>query len=104
MKTRKKEKQIIEKILTKVMESEILLNGNGHFAVHEAKGKIIVIDIRNGLFSTESEIEGVQLHVTPHVGWDEEGDEYPIDFNMHLYKKLRAAIGHFIFKRINQRY
>ena len=63
MKTRKKEKQIAEKILTKVMESGMLLNGNAHFAVHEAKGKIIVIDIHNGLFSTESEIEVVQLHV-----------------------------------------
>ena len=87
MKTRKKEKQIAEKILTKVMESEILLNGNAHFAVHEAKGRIIVIDICNGLFSPESEIGGVQLHVTPSVHWDEEGNEHPIDFNIHLYKK-----------------
>ena len=39
MKTRKKEKQIIEKILNKVMESGMLLNGNGHFAVYEVKGE-----------------------------------------------------------------
>ena len=87
MNTRKKEKQIAEKILTKVMESGILLNGNAHFAVHEAKGKIIIIDIHNGLFSPESEIGCVQLNVTPHVHWDEEGNEHPIDFNMHLFKK-----------------
>ena len=87
MKTRKKEKQIAEKILNKVMESGMLLNGNAHFAVHEAKGKIIIIDIHNGLFSPEFEIGGVQLHVTPHEHWDEEGNEHLIDFNMYLYKK-----------------
>ena len=87
MKTRKKEKQIAEKILTKVMESGMLLNGNGHFAVHEAKGKIASIEIRNGLFSHDSEIGNVVLYVTPHVCWDEEDNERPIDFYMRLCKK-----------------
>ena len=87
MKTRKKEKQIAEKILTKVMESGILLNGNGHFAVYEVKGRITSIDIYNGLFPPESEIGEINLRVTPHVHWDEEGNEHPIDFNMHLFNK-----------------
>ena len=104
MKTRKKEKQIAEKILTKVMESGMLLKGNGHFAVHEAKGKIISIAICNGLFSSNSEIGRVELYVTPHVYWEAEDKEILIDFKMRFYKKLRAAIGHFIFKRISQRY
>ena len=88
MKTRKKEKQIAEKILTKVMESGMLLNGNGHFAVHEAKGKIISIEIFSGLFSSNSEIGGVELCVTPHVYWDAEDNEHPIDFKMRLCKKV----------------
>jgi hypothetical protein len=87
MKTRKKEKQIAEKILTKVMESGMLLNGDGHFAVHEAKGKITCIEIYNGLFSFDSEIGRVEIHVTPHVCWDEEDNELPIDFFMRLCKK-----------------
>ena len=87
MKTRKKEKQIAEKILTKVMESGMLLNGNGHFAVHEAKGRITYIDICKGLFSPESEIGEIDLHVTPHVYWDGEGDECSIDFKLHLFNK-----------------
>ena len=87
MKTRKKEKQIAEKVLTKVMESGMLLNGNGHFAVHEAKGKIISIEIYNGLFSPNSEIRYVGLYVTPHVFWDAEDNELPIDFNMRLSKR-----------------
>ena len=91
MKTRKKEKQIVEKILNKVMESGMLLNGNGHFSVYEAKGKIISIEIRNGLFSPNSEIGGVHLYVTPHVGWDEEGDEEVLDFFMRLYKKVDGS-------------
>lgn len=87
MKTRKKEKQIAEKILTKVMESGMLLNGNGHFAVHEVKGRINCIDIYNGLFSPESEIREVDLYVTPHTYMDGEGDEYSLDFKMCLFKK-----------------
>jgi hypothetical protein len=87
MKTRKKEKQIAEKILTKVMESGMLLNGNGHFAVHEVKGRIKSIDIYNGLFSSDSEIGGVQLYVDRYVYWDEEDNGNPIDFKMHLFRK-----------------
>lgn len=87
MKTRKKEKEIVEKILTKVMESGILLNGNGHFAVHEARGTIISIEIFNGLFSPESEIGRVELYVTPNVYWDAEDNEKIIDFKMRLCKK-----------------
>ena len=88
MRTRKKEKQIVEKILTKVMESGILLNGNGHFIVQTEKGRITCIEIYNGLFSPESEIGGVQLYVTPHVYWDAEDNEHTIDFKMRLYKKV----------------
>lgn len=87
MKTRKKEKQIIEKILTKVIESGMLLNGNGHFAVHEAQGRITGIDIYNGLFSPESEIGEVNLCITPHPYLGGEGDEYLIDLITHLFKK-----------------
>ena len=87
MKTRKKEKQIVEKILTKVMESGILLNGNAHFAVHEAKGKIASIEIRNGLFSHDSEIGNVALYVNPRVLRDAEDNKISIDFNMCLCKK-----------------
>lgn len=88
MKTRKKEKQIVERILNKVMETGILLNGNGHFAVHEAKGKIISIEICNGLFSSNSEVGRVELYVTPHTYWDAEDNEILIDFKMRLYKKV----------------
>ena len=88
MKTRKKEKQIAEKILTKVMESGILLNGNGHFAVREANGRINCIDIYNGLFSPESKIGEVNLYVTSHTYMDGEGYEYTLDFKMCLFKKV----------------
>lgn len=86
MKTRKKEKQIAEKILTKVMESGMLLNGNGHFAVHEAKGRIKCIVIHNGLFSPESKIGSVSLYVNTYVCWDEDDKEYPLDLKLHLCK------------------
>lgn len=87
MKTRKKEKQIAEKILTKVMESGILLNGNGHFAVRESKGRIASIEIYNGLFSPNSEISEVNFYVLPNVYWNEEGDEEEVDITIRLYEK-----------------
>ena len=104
MKTRKKEKQIAEKILTKVMESGMLLNGNGHFDVHEAKGRIKCIDIYNGLFSSETEIGWIQLHVAPYTCENIEGDKVQIDFSLRLCKKMVAVITQFIYKRISQRY
>ena len=87
MKTRKKEKQIVEKILTKVMESGMLLNGNGHFAVRESKGRIASIEIYNGLFSPNSEIGEVNFYVLPNVYWNEEGDEEEVDITIRLYEK-----------------
>lgn len=88
-KIRKKEKQIAEKILTKVMESGMLLNGNGHFAVYDSKGKITCIEIHNGLISPESKIGSVSIYVnTNDVYWDEEDNEHTIDFELRLYKKV----------------
>lgn len=87
MKTRKKEKQIAEKILTKVMESGMLLNGNGHFAVHESKGRIKCINIHNCLFSPDSEIGWIQLYVAPYTCRNMDNVEELIEFNMRLGKK-----------------
>ena len=70
------------------METGILLNGNGHFAVYEAKGKITSIAINNGLFSSNSEIGRVELYVTPNIYWDGEGNEILFDFKMRFYKKV----------------
>ncbi|MBR4890793.1 MAG: hypothetical protein IKU15_05860 [Clostridia bacterium] len=69
------------------MESGMLLNGNGHFAVHDVRGRITCIDIYNGLFSPESEIGEVNLYVKSHTYMDGEGDEYSVDFKMCLFKK-----------------
>ena len=87
MKTRKKEKQIIEKILTKVMESGMLLNGNGHFIVREDRGRITWIEIYNGLFLPESEIGCIQLGVTQYEDLEREDIEISSDLTMIMCKK-----------------
>ena len=91
MKIRKKEKQITEKILTKVMESGMLLNGNVHFAVREAKGRITSIEIYNGLFSPNSEVGEVDLYVVPSACWNAEGEEERLDITIRLYKKVDGS-------------
>ena len=67
----------------------MLLNGNGHFAVHEADGRIISIEIFSGLFSPDSEIKSVELYVVPRTAWYGVGedDNEVIDFTLHLDKK-----------------
>ena len=90
MNTRKKEKQIAEKILTEVMESGMLLNGNGHFAVHEAKGRINSIEIYDGLLSPDSEIGEVNFRVAPSTYWNADGDEEVLDFVLSLFKKSHS--------------
>ena len=91
MKTRKKEKQIAEKILSKVMETGMLLNGNGHFAVHEGKGRINSIEIYDGLLSPNSEIGEVNLRVGPSTYWNADGDEEALDFVLSLFKKSHGS-------------
>lgn len=86
MKTRKKEKQIAEKILTKVMESGMLLNGNGHFAVREIDGRITTIEIYNSLFSSESKIKEIHLYIAPYGCWGEK-DKEVLDIVLRLYRK-----------------
>ena len=100
-KTRKKEKQIVEKILTKVMESGMLLNGNGHFAVHEVRGRIKCIEIHNGLFSPESKIASIQLYVDAHVDWDEKDKGCSIDFKLNLCK-LSAGYYYSVYLQKNE--
>ena len=68
---RKKDEEVIEKVVNKIIDSKVLLTGNGDFFVRTFKDTIMSIVISN-LFSAESKIDKVSicLNVTKVVWSD----------------------------------
>ena len=58
---RKKDEEVIKKVVDKIIDSKVLLTGDGDFYVTTFKGEIMGIVIRN-LFSPNSKID--KVHVT----------------------------------------
>lgn len=57
---RKKDEEVIKKVVDKIIDSKMLLTGDGDFCVSECMGEITTIIIRN-LFSTESSISKIAI-------------------------------------------
>ena len=69
---RKKDEEVIKKVVDKIIDSKVLLTGDGDFYVTTFKGEILGIKIRN-LFSSESKIDKVHVTLrTACVKWEEE--------------------------------
>lgn len=57
---RKKDEEVIEKVVDKIIDSKVLLTGAGDFCVNTCENKITSINFRN-LFSAESCIKEVRV-------------------------------------------
>ena len=57
---RKKDEEVIKKVVDKIISSKVLLTGDGDFCVSEYMGEIATINIRN-LFSPESSISKITI-------------------------------------------
>lgn len=57
---RKKDEEVIKKVVDKIIDSKVLLTGDGDFCVSEYMGEIATVIIRN-LFSTESSINEIAI-------------------------------------------
>lgn len=57
---RKKDEEVIKKVVDKIIDSKVLLTGDGDFCVETCEDKITSIDFRN-LFSAESSIKVVHV-------------------------------------------
>ena len=57
---RKKDEEVIKKVVDKIIDSKVLLTGDGDFCVNTCEDKITSIDFRN-LFSAESSIKEVRV-------------------------------------------
>ena len=57
---RKKDEEVIEKVVNRIIDSKVLLTGNGDFYVSEYMGEISTLIIRN-LFSSQSSINEIAI-------------------------------------------
>ena len=87
---RKKDEEVIEKVVNKIIGSKVLLTGDGDFCVHEYMGEISTIIIRN-LFSPESSISeiAIGLHGSTFRFENREYREMAIPaYTFTMYKKV----------------
>jgi hypothetical protein len=87
---RKKDEEVIKKVVDKIIDSKVLLTGDGDFCVETLRNEICRIIIRN-LFSKESSIDEIQIDVCgSHFGY--ENDEYREllvkSYRIILYKQV----------------
>lgn len=67
---RKKDEEVIKKVVDKIIDSKVLLTGDGDFYVTTFKGEIMGIIIRD-LFSPNSKIDKVHVTLkTVSIKWD----------------------------------
>lgn len=59
---RKKDEEVIKKVVDKIIDSKVLLTGDGDFCVEAFRNEICTIIITN-LFSKESSIDVIQIDV-----------------------------------------
>lgn len=57
---RRKDEEVIKKVVDKIIDSKVLLTGDGDFYVSEYMGEIATLTIRN-LFSSESSISKIAI-------------------------------------------
>lgn len=91
---RKKDEEVIKKVVDKIIDSKVLLTGDGDFHVETFRNKIYSIIIRN-LFSKESSIDGIQITVGGSSFGYKNGEyqELLIDsYRLILYKKSEYGI------------
>lgn len=87
---RKKDEEVIKKVVDKIIDSEVLLTGDGDFYVSEYMGEIATLTIRN-LFSPESSINEIVigLHGSTFRFENREYREMAVPaYVFELYKKV----------------
>ena len=87
---RKKDEEVIEKVVNRIIDSKVLLTGGGDFCVSEYMGEISTLIIRN-LFSPQSSINeiAIGLHGSTFRFENREYREMAIPaFTFTMYKKV----------------
>ena len=91
---RKKDEEVIKKVVDKIIDSKVLLTGDGDFYVETLRNDICTIFIRN-LFSKESSIDTIQITVGGDGFCYENGEYRDMLIESHrltFYKKAEYGI------------
>ena len=83
---RKRDEEVIKKVVDKIIDSKVLLTGDGDFYVETIRNEICRITIRN-LFSKKSSIDEIQINVGGSSFGYENGD-----FRELLVKSYRLIL------------
>ena len=87
---RKKDEEVIEKVVNRIIDSKVLLTGDGDFYVSDYMGEIARLTIRN-LFSSQSSINEIDigLYGSTFRFENREYREMPVPaYEFMLYKKV----------------
>lgn len=94
---RKKDEEVIKKVVDKIIDSKVLLTGDGDFFVETIRNGISRITIRN-LFSEESSIDEIQINISgsrlcyeTNV-YQEVVKVLPEFYRFELHKKLEPGV------------
>ena len=92
---RKRDEEVIKKVVDKIIDSKVLLTGDGDFFVRTLKDTIMSIEISN-LFSAESKIDKVSIRLnTLKVEWSDLDEIYvpTKHYTLHLdYRNNRNSL------------
>lgn len=91
---RKKDEEVIEKVVNKIIDSKVLLTGDGDFCVETFRNEICTIIITN-LFSKESSIDVIQIDVGgSHFGYENGAyrESFVESYRLVLYRNAGPAI------------
>ena len=91
---RKKDEEVIEKVVNRIIDSKVLLTGDGDFYVETFRNEICSIIIRN-LFSKESSIDEIQINVYgSHFGYKDGAYRELLEESYHLilYKNIKHGM------------
>ena len=79
---RKKDEEVIKKVVDKIIDSKVLLTGDGDFHVETFRNEIHTIIIRN-LFSKESSIDTIQINICGSSFVHENGEYQEMTIGSH---------------------
>lgn len=97
---RKKDEEVIKKVVDKIIDSKVLLTGNGDFYVTNLKGEIETLIVRN-LFSPQSSIN--VINITFHGSafeLDEDGkycEKAEPNYSIRLFSNIEGRLVQHLF-------
>ena len=96
---RKKDEEVIEKVVNKIIDSKVLLTGDGDFYVTDYMGEIATLIIRN-LFSPQSSINVINITFHGSAFRLEDGkycEKVEPNYSIRLFRNIEGRLMQHLF-------